>query len=81
MNKPLGTERVPDGVKVCEISDYNILCPLLVIMDFMTLDSNHLLLTYHVSLFNSLQFLVNLEWKELENQWFGRRKISQTIVL
>lgn len=54
MNKPLGTERVPDRVKVCEISDYNILCPLLVIMDFMTLDSNHLLLTYHVSLFNSL---------------------------
>lgn len=50
--KPLGTGRVSDGVKVCESSDCNILCPLHAIVNFMTLDPNHLLQTYHVSSLN-----------------------------
>lgn len=41
--KSLGTGRVSDGVKGCENIDYSILCPLHAIMNFMTLDPNHLL--------------------------------------
>lgn len=49
MDKLAGTGRKPDGVKLCKVNDYNICLLLHAFMSVMALDSNHLLLNYHVS--------------------------------
>lgn len=47
MDKPPGTRGVLDGVKVCEVNDYSM-SPTACLHELHGLDSNHLLLTYHV---------------------------------
>lgn len=47
MDKPPGTRGVLDEVKVREVNDYST-SPTACLHELHSLDSNHLLLTYHV---------------------------------